>query len=328
MPVLLVEELQALCEQIFTARKFTHEEITACVEEVVDAESRGRHAHGVRMVPRLLEWKLRQESEPQITHDTPVAAHIRGNGALGPLLARQAMDLAVLKAKRTAVGVVGVTNRSAFLTAGHNPRRAASRGVIGLNCSVATSKVAVWGGREPLIGTNPLGIGIPSAAGPIVLDLSTSEMSVAAVRASAARGERLPAGAAIDGDGHTTEDPRQALAGALLAFGAHRGSGLSVMLELLSGPLVGAKAGTAVAGNRGMLFLALDPDVFGLGTQFVADAQTFCRELRESAPRPGCDQVLVPGERGDRLAAHAREHGLDLGADSYAELSALAESNR
>jgi LDH2 family malate/lactate/ureidoglycolate dehydrogenase len=325
MPVLLVEELKSLCEEIFRLNGFTDEETEACVGEILEAESHGRATHGVSLIPRILEWKAQASADPEVVHETPVSTRIVGNGALGPLIARDAMDLAIRKAKEALVGLVGVQNPSTFLTAGYNPRRAAVQGVVGINLSVAASNVAVWGGLRSIIGSNPLGVGVPAVDRPIVLDFSISEFSVAAVRRAAAIGDSLPIGAALSDDGQPTVDPEKALEGSLLAFGGRKGSGLGVLMELLSGPLVGAKAGTSVGGGRGMLFAALDPNIFGLGEQFLAAVKTFADEVRRSSPRPGFTEVLLPGDRGDRLATQAARHGIELDERTYAHLQALVE---
>jgi LDH2 family malate/lactate/ureidoglycolate dehydrogenase len=326
MPVLLVEELKALCDEIFRSRGFTEDESRACVGEVLEAESRGRETHGLSWIPRILAWKAQARADPEVVHESSIAARILGNGALGPLIARDAMDLAIRKAKQALAGFVGVQNPSTFLTAGYNPRRTAAQGMIGINLSVAASNVAVWGGLRSIIGNNPLGVGLPSVERPIVLDFSIGELSVAAVRRAAADGDSLPTGAALSAAGQPTVDPEQALAGALLASGGRKGSGLGVVLELLSGALVGAKAGTSVGGGRGMVFAALDPNIFGLGEQFVAAVRTFANEVRHSSPRPGFTEVLLPGDRGDRLATQATRHGVELSERTYAQLQALVES--
>jgi L-2-hydroxycarboxylate dehydrogenase (NAD+) len=323
MPVVPVEQLRDRCEAIFRAHRFTAAEASACSEEVIEAETRGRRSHGVAMLPRILEWKREAAAEPKITHETPAAAHLEGNGTVGPLLARQAMDIAVRKARASSIGIVGARNPSAFLTAGCNPRRAARQGVVALNCSVAASKVAVWGGSPGIIGTNPLGLGIPSERGPIVLDLSIGELSVAEIRRAARREEQLPVGVAIDSGGSPTTDPREALEGALLAFGGHKGSGLGLMIELLAGALVGAKTGTTVDGGRGILCVAVDPNVFGLENRFLASVEALAEEVRAATPRPGFAEVLLPGDRGEQLAAHALEYGVELDEQSYARLQEL-----
>ncbi len=324
MPVVPVDQLRDHCEAIFRLHRFTADEANACCEEIIEAQIRGRRSHGVAMVPRILEWKQEATAEPEITYETPVAAHLEGNGMVGPLLARQAMDIAFLKARQTSIGVVGARNPSTFLTAGYNPRRAARQGLIALNCSVAASKVAVWGGSPAIIGTNPLGIGIPSERGPVVLDISIGELSVAEIRRAARSDEQLPVGVAITNKGSPTTDPQEALAGALLAFGGHKGSGLGLMIEILAGALVGAKTGTTVGGGRGILCLAIDPNIFGLEDRFLASVRTLVEEVHTAAPRPGVSEVLLPGDRGEQRAAHALEYGVELDEQSYAQLRELA----
>ncbi len=107
MPVVPVDQLRDHCEAIFRLHRFTADEANACCEEIIEAQIRGRRSHGVAMVPRILEWKQEATAEPEITYETPVAAHLEGNGMVGPLLARQAMDIAFLKARQTSIGVVG-----------------------------------------------------------------------------------------------------------------------------------------------------------------------------------------------------------------------------
>lgn len=327
MTRLTVDELRTLCLAAFRAHDFSEEEAHACTEEVVEAECRGRRAHGTAMIPRLLEWK-ESAGEPAIVHETPIAARIEGNGALGPLLARRAMDLAIAKARATTIGIAGVRNVSAFLTAGHQPRRAAQQGLIGIDLSVAACKVAAWGSAVPSIGTNPLGIGIPSEDGPIVIDLAVSALTVAEVRAAQRRGERLPADSAIAPEGTPTSDPALALAGAVLPFGGHKGSALGIAIELLAGPLVGAHAGRTVGSGRGMLFLALDPDVLGVGAGFAAAASAFAAEVRGSSPRPGFAEVLLPGDRGERMWRSSAEDGVELEDATCEHLRELARGPR
>jgi LDH2 family malate/lactate/ureidoglycolate dehydrogenase len=325
MPVVPVELLREHCEAIFRLHDFTAEEADACSEEIVEAETRGRRSHGVAMLPRILEWKLQATAEPQITHETPVAAHLDGNGTVGPLLARSAMEMAVSKARAASIGVVGARNPSMFLTAGCNPRRAANQGLIAFNCSVAASKVAVWGGAPAIIGTNPVGLAVPTEDGPVVLDLSIGESSVAEIRRAVRDGEQLPPGVAISPEGLATTDPRAALAGALLPFGEHKGSGLGLMIEMLAGALVGAKTGTTVAGGRGILCVAIDPNIFGLADRFRASVLALANEIHGAPPRAGFAEVLLPGDRGEQLAAHAREHGVELDEQSYAQLRELGQ---
>jgi L-2-hydroxycarboxylate dehydrogenase (NAD+) len=320
-----VPEFRSLCLEAFRANGFTAAEALACADELVDAECRGRRAHGLAMLGRLLEWKSRA-GEPVTTFDSPVSAHIAGNGALGPLLAATAMEMAIAKARDGSVGLVGVRNASAFLTAGYQSRRAAEEGLIGISLSVAASKVAPWGGAEPLIGTNPIGIGIPSDEGPIVVDVAVGQLTVAEVRRAARDGVPLPAGAAIDAGGEPTVDPAIALDGALLPFGGHKGSGIGMVVELLAGAFVGTLVGREKDG-RGMLFVAIDPDALGGGNSLASSAARFATEVRASTPRGGFSEVLMPGDRGNRLRERAEVDGIAVDDQALERLRGLGQGS-
>ena len=93
-------------------------------------------------------------------------------------------------------------------------------------------------GIDPILGTNPLAIGIPTATDrPLVVDLATSSLAFGAVWQARRRGGSLPEGAAVDSEGRPTCDPAAAVTGALTAFGGHKGFGLSLCVGLLAGPL-------------------------------------------------------------------------------------------
>jgi L-2-hydroxycarboxylate dehydrogenase (NAD+) len=318
-----IEELESLCLAAFGEHGFEESESEVCIREIVDAECRGRRSHGIAMVPRLLEAKA-GAGEPVRTLDASGIAHIDGNGALGPVVCEQAMELAIAKAEVVSVGLVGVRSDSSFLTAGYQPRRAAERGVIGVVVGVAAPKLAPWGAASPLIGTNPIGIGVPASPDPLVLDMSIGELTVADLRRAARQGDELPAGAAVSAAGGPTTDPAEALEGALLPFGGHRGSGLGVMIELLAGPLVGAHAGRLPGTARGALFAAVDPDCFGFGAEFAGAVRGFAEQLREAPPRDGSSRVLAPGDRGRERAREAQLAGLTVDDGAYEKLRAAA----
>jgi L-2-hydroxycarboxylate dehydrogenase (NAD+) len=316
-------ELESLCREVFEAHDFDAAATDACIAEIVDAECRGRRSHGIAMVPRLL--KAKESGGEAVTGlDGPIFARIDGNGAPGPLVAKLAMDAAIAKARETSLGVVGTRNDSSFLTAGWQPRRAAERGLIGVTFSVAAPKLAPWGSAEAMLGSNPLGIAVPADPDPVVLDMSIGELTVADVRRLARAGEKLPGAGGVSVSGAPTDDPAEALEGALLPFGGHRGAGLGMMIELLAGPLVGAHAGPLPGAARGTVFVAVDPDCFGLGAEFARAVSDFLDHLRASTPREGSDGVLAPGDRGRAKAAAARETGLELDDGALEKLRAAA----
>jgi (2R)-3-sulfolactate dehydrogenase (NADP+) len=284
-------EARALVFTALTARGFSPRETEACVVEVLDAEWRGRPSHGLAIVPDLVEWSADKRHDPVVTTGAGCTAFVQGGDSPGPLVADVAMSAALGLAEQFGVGCVGVENRSPLLVAGHQPRRAARAGFVGVVMCTAPAKVAPAGGTTPLFGTNPIAAAFPRPGGaPIVIDLAMTSMPASEVRRRARLGEPLPHGVAVDAAGQPTIDPAAALSGAMLPFGGHKGSVLALMVELLAGALTGTRVGTSQPGERGMLFLTFAPDVFGREDAFLARTESIVADLLDAGP-----QVRVPG---------------------------------
>jgi LDH2 family malate/lactate/ureidoglycolate dehydrogenase len=108
-------------------------------------------------------------------------------------------------------------------------------------------------------------------------------------------GRSLPDGYAFDTTGQPTNDPSQALAGAIKVWGGHRGYGLSVAVQLL-GILAGAATPTESAGH-GFLFMAIRPDLFGDEETYLTGVSAFADEVRTSMPEQAGYPVRMPFDR-------------------------------
>jgi LDH2 family malate/lactate/ureidoglycolate dehydrogenase len=320
-----LDEAKQLCVRVFLKQGFSEEDAWATSEEILEAEGRGRWLHGLEEVPDLVTWA--SERQPELVRDSPCAAHLVGYGTNGPLLARRAMDLAIQKAGEVGIGIVGVkTDHATFCTVGANVRRAAQKGFVAVSWSAAGSRVAPWGGIDPVLGTNPLGIGLPTAGGPLVLDMGVTEITSREIRRARAYGYEIPPGAAVDASGRPTTSAREAWEGAMLAFGGHRGSGLAVAIELLGGPFVGAATARGDGSERGMVFLAMRPDLFVPMDEYLSAATQVVERVTQSRPRAGMERVLLPGQPGDAAWDRAQREGIDVSNALWGDLQSLAES--
>lgn len=320
-----VEEFTELCRKIFRNHGFSEEETEVCTEEIVEAQCRGRLSHGATIIPEVLEWKKEKTGSIEIVRESPISAYIIGNNNMGPVVAKRAMDIAIEKAIKNLIGIVGVNNKYPFILAGYNPRRAAGKGLIGINWSVAFSKVAPWGGADPIIGTNPIGIAVPSNNGSVVLDMAITEIAAAEIRRCKKLGLEIPKNVALSKDGILTTDPQEAIEGAMLPFGGYKGSGLGIIIELLGGAFVGAKVGKSTPGNRGMVFIAMKCNLFIPKDKFLVDVSKFVEEVNNSRIRSGFEEVLVPGQRANKLLRRSKEKGIEIEDKIYDELKRLAE---
>lgn len=306
-----VDTVRRLAERRFIDAGLSSDDARLVVDEVLEAELRGRESHGVRLFPEQLSRMGDRSGDFEVLSDRGAVALVDGGDHLGPPVAAQAMALARSKATKFGVGVVGVRNKFTFVLAGYHPRRAALDGQVALAMSVAVSRVAPYGGRQPLLGTNPIAVAVPGSP-PFVLDLAMTKIPAADIRQARADGTEIPDGAAIDADGRPTTDPSAALEGAMLPFGGYKGSGLAMAVELLSGALLDIKAGLSTTKRRGMLFVVLQPDFFGSAESLLARFQQTLVDIRESAPANGFDAVLVPGDRANELAERQLSEGIAL----------------
>ena len=204
-----------------------------------------------------------------VTKTAAATALVDGDNAMGHLVVSRAADTAIALAQDAGIGWVGVRGSNHAGTAGLYAAMPVAHGMIGLYSAVANANhMAVWGGSELLLGTNPLGIAVPSGDGPVVLDMATTIVSYGTVKKYALAGRDMPEGWLIDSEtGGPLTDPRRSAQGLLLPIGGYKGSGLAIMLGLLGGVLNGAAFGREVidfnaddasATNTGHFMVAID----------------------------------------------------------------------
>jgi L-2-hydroxycarboxylate dehydrogenase (NAD+) len=314
-----VTEFTELCTQVLSTQGFSDEEVKACTDEFVDAQCRGINTHGASIIMLYLEFMLEGVLGPiEIVKDTPMSAFINGNNNAGPAVARRAMDIAIDKARASGVAIVGANNRAPFCCAGFNPRRAAEQGLIGINFSVGGYiDFPAYGSMEQVMASNPTGIAVPTNDGPVVLDMSFSSLgggagSRAGVRTAREAEFHLPEGSALSKEGLPTTDPDEVLEGIVTLFGGHKGSGLSLMMDLIARPFLGGKIENDNPRIRSMTFIAIRPDLFVSTEQFLNDATELAANVKASRPRPGFDEVMLPGQNSDRELARTLRDGIAI----------------
>lgn len=206
--------------------------------------------------------------------------------------------------------------------------------MIGLAAANGAPVMAPWGAGEPYLGTNPLAIAVPTRGVPVVLDFATSALARGRLILAQRRGETLPEDVALGSGGLPTRDPGEALRGALLPFGGHKGSGLAVMLEVLTGVLSGGSLGPEVralhedlSGPQGTshFFLVLDVGRVWPEHKFQARAESFLAGLRGLRPAPGFARVSAPGDLEAEVRARQEGEGITLPVDVVTALRALGD---
>jgi L-2-hydroxycarboxylate dehydrogenase (NAD+) len=308
-------------------------------ELMTEADLTGADAHGIFRLPQYVR-RIRAggfNTKPNITVTKTAAATalVDGDNGMGHLVVSRAADTAIALAREAGIGWVGVRRSNHAGTAGLYAAMPVEHGMMGLYSAVANANhMAVWGGSELLLGTNPLGIAVPSANGPVVLDMATTIVSYGTVKKYALSGRDMPEGWLIDREtGGPLTDRRRSAQGLLLPIGGYKGSGLAIMLGLLAGVLNGAAFGRDVvdfnaddasATNTGHFIVALDIARFVPLAAFVAETDRHLRDLRASQRMPGVDDIRLPGDRRRECRAERLRNGLPLPAALVVQLDALA----
>jgi 3-dehydro-L-gulonate 2-dehydrogenase len=218
-----------------------------CARLFVEASADGVASHGLNRFPRFVRMidngSVDVRAEPVCVQSFGALERWDGRSGPGNLNARACMSRAIDLARRHGVGVVALANTNHWMRGGAYGWQAADAGVAAMCWTNTLANLPPWGATEPRIGNNPLVVAFPRAAGHVVLDMAMSQFSVGGLMGRAARGERLPIAGGYDSMGTLTDDPQAILdSGRLLPTGFWKGSGLSVMLDLLAAGLAGGRA--------------------------------------------------------------------------------------
>jgi len=182
--------------------------------------------------------------------------------------------------------------------------------------------MAPWGGAEPLLGTNPIAFGFPSADGPFIFDIGTASLMWGEVLLAAETGEALPPGLVFDAEGNPTQDGRAAARGGVSAFGGHKGYGLAFAIQAL-GLLAGAAIPRGRVQDYGFLFLVVDPATLLPGNPFAEQMSQLVKAIQATPRRPGVEEIRIPSQRAFRERERRRAEGILVDAAVIAALKAL-----
>jgi LDH2 family malate/lactate/ureidoglycolate dehydrogenase len=331
--------ISSLIEDSFAAAGLPKADAARVAKLMTEADLTGADGHGVFRLPqyvrRLKAGGFNNRPDINVTKSAPATAMVDGDNGMGHLVMSRATETAIDMARENGVAWVGVRRSNHAGPAGLYAEMAAERGMIGFYAAVANANhMAVWGGSELLLGTNPLAIGVPSGEGAMILDMATTIVSYGTVKKYAMRGLEMPEGWFVDArTGEPITDPNQTAGGLLLPVGGYKGSGLAIMLGLLGGVLNNAAFGRDVIDfnaddasetNTGQFIIALDIARFVPLATFTAEVDRHMNDLRHSKRLPGVDKIRLPGDRRRECRAERARDGVPLAPGLLAQLDKLA----
>jgi LDH2 family malate/lactate/ureidoglycolate dehydrogenase len=305
---------------------------------LVDSELRGHADHGVAALAVIAAFyrdgTLNPRPRVRVLRETDGALLLDGDRGCGPGAPTRAMRWCLERARERSGMAVAAVRDWQLVVAGPYVRLAAEAGLIGFACTNFIPLVAPPGGRTPVLGTNPFAYGLPAGRhGPVVLDIGTTTVSLQKVRIAAQEGASLREGIALDRAGRPTADPDQLFAGGSMAplgspLAPHKGFGLALFVDALAGVLSGAGFARGVAaGTSGSILWALDVEAFLPRGEFLERMDAQIDQIKQGGRLPGVDELLVPGERGQRRYLERVASGVvPLSSASWQVLATSCES--
>ncbi len=330
--------LRAFCAEALARAGARPRDAAVVADGLVAADLRGVHSHGALRigiyVDRLRAGSIHPAAELEIVRDSGAVVVADAQAGPGIAMAVRAMDLAIARSQGHGIAAVGVRNSNHCGMLAYHAVRALPSAAVGIALSNADAQVAPWGARAKFLGTNPMAVAVPAGSEwPLVLDMATSVVAHAKVKGAADRGETIPQDWGVDREGRSTTDPAEVLAGALLPFGGAKGSGISLLIDLLAGILPGGLSGPEIVPlyerldepqGVGHLFIALRIDAFEPVREFKRRVDETVRRIRALPPAAGTERAFLPGELEHLRARDYQSHGIPLPRDAVAEVTRAA----
>lgn len=332
-------KLEAFCSGVLRGAGMPEEDAAYSAHCLVQTTLWGIDSHGVMRLlmyaERLRNGAVNAKPEIRTVRECGAVARLDGDDGLGYVVGHAAMHKAVALAERYGIGSVTVKRSNHFGAAALYVREAAKAGMIGMATSNTPVNMAVPGSRGPVLGNHPWAFAFPAFNGqPFVLDLCLSQVAGGKLLVAKEKGEKIPFGWAVDADGNPTDDPAAGIAGAFLPMSGHKGYGLAVVVELLTGAL----GGGAFLCDIGHLYkepekpsgichhmLAINPLATMDKEEWVAAVAEIRSRIKATPMVKSGDRLIIPGEIEEACEAARTIGGVPMEASLFAKFNALGK---
>lgn len=333
------EKLKELSKEIFRKLGLETKEAEIISGVLIEADLRGISSHGIARLPiyakRIKLGLVNPRPQPKILKENETSALLDADNGMGHIASYKAMEICINKAKKTGTGSVAVKGSNHFGINAYYTMMAARENLIGMAFTNTSPLMVPFGGRERLLGSNPLSIAIPAGNEPdLVLDMATSVAPRGKLEEAARKGFSIPEGWAVDRDGRVTLDPKEGLSGALLPFGGPKGYGLAILVDVLCGVMTGSDFGPDCGSlfadldrpqNIGHFFMAISIENYMSIDDFKERMDMMVRRIKESNKAAGVNRIYMPGEIEYEKNIELQKTGITLTEEVVNELNDLAE---
>ncbi|MBT6096273.1 MAG: Ldh family oxidoreductase [Rhodospirillaceae bacterium] len=331
------EDLKALAIRAFVRAGFGQHDADTTAEILITTDLMGISTHGVHRLDQYLKridaGVVPAQPDIKVIDKAASIAVVDGGGGQGQVVGARALETAIVKAIKSGIGFVSVGNSNHFGAMAPYGFAATVAGLILVSGTTASPSMMPFGGRDLRLGNNPIGFAAPNKSGaPFLLDMALSVAARGKMRKLRDTGEAMPLGWALDADGQPTTNPQAGLDGFIQFIGGHKGYGMALAVDILSGVLSGGRflddVGDMWAEKEPQgvshFFLAINPAAILEREEYDARMAAFCAKVKSSAPFDAAGEVLLPGEIEYRTMEARRLDGIPLTAELLQSVRTLA----
>ena len=330
-------KLKQFSVNCFTSLGMPEEEANTVTKVMLEADMRGIHSHGFLRLPiyveRIQKGLIKNKAEITEESSSTSTLLLDGHYSVGQVVGKHAMEKSIEIADEHGVGLVAVRNSNHFGITAYYSLLAAQQDKIGLVISNVAPLMPAIGGREKVIGNNPISIAAPTNEKPIVLDMALSNTALGKVIYHNENNMKVPKEWGVDSEGVPTDEPEKILNGGLLsAVGGPKGFGLAVMAEILTGILSGGGFSKQIPSmydtekkqSISHFMLAIDIKKFIPLETYYANIDQLTAYIKDSAKAVGTDKIYMPGEIEFLKEESNRAKGIQIEGNLLNQLNSVA----
>lgn len=334
------EKLKVFCTRIMCAGGLDEKDSALFSDSLVNADMRGIGSHGVTRLKtyfkRIQSGLVRADAKPEIASDNSALLLVNGNNTMGVISASFAMQECIRRAEQSGACFAAVNGGNHFGYAAYFAEQAGRAGMIGIAMANGPVAIPPIGGKDPVVGTNPLAVVIPTAGDvPVELDMATSVVARGKIKLAEKEGRSIPLGWGVDAEGRQTTDP--AAVKCVLPFGGAKGFAISLIIDILSSCLSGANDSRTMGSfydfsgktqNSGFFVGAVDIARIMDADAFKERVSEMAASIKNTARADGVSEIFMPGEIELRKQLAAAKEGINLSDAVVKELLELSEECR
>ncbi len=324
-----IEELKSQFKRVLLKEGFNDKQAELLSQVFAENNLSGKESHGLNRFPGFIDSVrkgfVKKNVEPEKFSGLNAVEQWDGKSGAGPVNAVLCTERAIELAKEFGLGCVALRNTNHWMCGGTYGWKAAEAGFALISWTNAIPLMPPWGSDEPKLGNNPLVIAIPREEGHIVLDIAMTQYSYGQLEMLKLRNKNTEFDAGFDSQGHLTKDPSEVIkTKRALPIGLWKGSGLSLVLDLLATVLSGGNSAYQIGAqkvetNVSQIFIAFDissPEIKEHALKIINETL----EDLHSSKQINKSMIYYPGETSGRKKKEYLKDGIPLNPAQWKQL--------